>query len=233
MLPAPSPEQLPPLIVLGTATVVLLTFHYATPARVWQWLLADRVDSAQAVVLQRSAGVLLLGIVPGLVGWWALGRSPIDLGLGVPEPTVSLGFLGFIAVAALPLVRWSAKRPDSREAYPEIRSNPWDRRLRTTNALSWAVYLLAYEFFFRGFLLVPLVAWAGLWPGIAITTAIYVTVHFTQPAGEAIGTLPMGILFALVALSSGAIWAGWIGHVAIAVANDHWVVEANPELSSA
>jgi uncharacterized protein len=233
VLPSPTPDQLPALIVLGTVAVVVLAFHYAASAAAWQRWIGPDLDQGLAVVLQRLSGVVLLGVVPAMVGWLALGLGPAALGLGVPEPGVSAGFVVFIAVLVLPFVRWSARQPESWAAYPEIRAGRWDARLRALNLASWAAYLLAYEFFFRGFVLVPLVAFAGLWPGIAIMTVIYVAVHLTQPAGEAVGTLPMGVIFAGVALGSGAVWACWLGHVLIAVGNDHWVVAANPELERA
>lgn len=229
----PTPAQLPALIVLATAVTCFLAFHYAGSAAAWAARLGPGADQARTVHLQRASGVVLLGVVPGLVGWLALDSGPADLGLGWPGWAVSAAFVGAVAALVLPLVRWNAGQSGGWSSYPEIRATHWDRRLRWQNAASWAAYLLAYEFFFRGFLLVPLVAWTDVWPAIAIMTALYVAVHLGQPAGEAVGTLPMGVIFAVVALGSGAVWACWVGHVLIAVGNDHWVVRANPALTRA
>jgi membrane protease YdiL (CAAX protease family) len=206
--------------------VAYLAFHYAGSAKSW----SRRMDISQsrAVQLQRLSGVVLLGLVPAIVGWSVLGQPPWILGLGPPDLAVSAGFIALILAVVLPSVRWSAQQPSTWSAYPEIRARSWNNALWWSNVASWAAYLLAYEFFFRGFLLLPLVAWAGTWPAIAIVTSVYVAVHLTQPPGEAIGTLPMGFVFACVALASGGIWACWIGHVLIAAGNDYWVIEADP-----
>ena len=92
--------------------------------------------------------------------------------------------------------------------------------LRRDNAATWTLYLLGYEFFFRGFLLFAVADAWGVWAGVCATTLAYVYAHLPKNADETIGTIPMGVVFALGALWSGGIWAPWLAHVIIANTSD-------------
>jgi membrane protease YdiL (CAAX protease family) len=212
------------VLILLSATAAYVAFHYGANAA----LLARRfgLDQARAVHLQRAGGFVLLGAVPAAVAALFLPDGLADLGLRTGDlPRSALAAAG-ISTFALPFVAGASRQPASWEAYPQIRAPVWTRELHLGNAASWALYLLGYEFLFRGFLLMSLARLYGPWPAIAIVTAIYTAVHVTKPAGETIGTIPMGVLFGAAALYSGAIWAPFVAHVFIAVTSDYLVVRA-------
>lgn len=63
---------------------------------------------------------------------------------------------------------------------------------------------------FRGFLLFSCARVLGVWPAIAINTAIYALAHVPKGKTEGIGAV-VGILFCLITLESGTIrgWQCW------------------------
>lgn len=74
-----------------------------------------------------------------------------------------------------------------------------------------------------------MVRWVGLWPGIAITTALYVLAHLPKPsAGETLACMPMGVVFALVALAAGSAWPAALLHLAIALTSETLTALADP-----
>lgn len=103
-------------------------------------------------------------------------------------------------------------------SYPQMRLGKWRPRDVWLNLAAWAAYLFAYEFMFRGLLLVPLLS-LGEIPAIAINTAIYSAVHTPKGRSEAVGAIPFGIIACLLALRWGSIWAPFVVHFALSAAN--------------
>jgi membrane protease YdiL (CAAX protease family) len=206
------PEDWPTLVVLLTAAVVFVVYHYG--------FAAARRGEARAVHRQRLGGAVLLGVVPALVAAAVLPRGLAHYGLGKASAVASVVFVAGAALVVLPVIWVASRRPDFRTHYPEIRAGAWDRRLRLENAATWGVYLLAYEFFFRGFLLFALRDAFGAWPAVGVTTLAYVYAHLPKNAAETAGTIPMGVVFAAAALATGAIWAPFALHLLIATWSD-------------
>ena len=116
------------------------------------------------------------------------------------------------------------------EKYPQIRETNWDRKLVINNTLGWSAYLLGYEFLFRGILLFPLVDALGVWPAIAINTAMYSATHIPKGMDEAIGAAPLGIVLCLITLMTGTLWVAIVVHILMALANSFSSVYHNPEM---
>ncbi|MCB9540689.1 MAG: CPBP family intramembrane metalloprotease [Myxococcales bacterium] len=220
--PPDRPALLGALVLAATLYVV---FHYfgSAPA------IAPRLDAARgadanaatAVHRQRIWGFALLGVAPLIYAALALPRPLAFYGLGLEHPLRAAMFVGGVVAVVLPFVFLASRKPTFRDHYPQIRrAAPWDAALRRDNAATWTLYLLGYEFFFRGFLLFAVADAWGVWAGVGATTLAYVYAHLPKNADETIGTIPMGVVFALGALWSGGIWAPWLAHVIIANTSD-------------
>lgn len=204
------------LLVLMGALFALYTYRFA-PGLMAARAPATDEGGARAVFGSRLIGALLLGAIPAAV---ALAGPQASIGLGLPDLGRALLGCGLILLLALPAVFAAARKPDFIDHYPPIRSAHWPPRRKALNALTWSVYLVGYELFFRGVLLFGLAARVDAWLAIALTTVIYVLAHLPKPGRETAGTVPMGVVFAAVTLWSGSIWAAVLGHVIIANTSD-------------
>ncbi len=217
-------------LVLLAVTVLYLIFHYGVPAeRIARKLNPARSEEQNGVLsvyLQRILGGLILGLGPAALIVWRLGGSPKSWGLGAGHGTYKFA-LG-IPLLALPFVYSSVRKMLSE--YPQVRATTWDLRMVVLNAGTWGIYLLGYEFFFRGFFLLSMRTWSGVLPALCITTMAYVFVHLPKNAGECTGTLLMGFVFGIAELRTGAIWAPFLAHWCIAVSSDMFALRANPKL---
>jgi membrane protease YdiL (CAAX protease family) len=205
----------PAVVVLLGGVALYLAYHYGAAA-----LVARAQGAAWGVYAGRVLGFVALGVVPGVYAEVALPGGLVAHGLSTPRMGPSLGFVGLVLVLVLPVVVLAARRRAQWQHYPQLRQERWDTRTHAANTASWALYLLGYELYFRGVLTFVLVRELGTWPGLAVMTALYVAVHLPKPAGETVGTLPMGLVFGLTALASGSMWPVWLGHVLIAVGSD-------------
>jgi membrane protease YdiL (CAAX protease family) len=222
------------VLMLGMTTAVYLGYHYGLAADRFRRQLGvslgpEEVEIA-SIVRQRVLGGLLLGLAPLATLVLGLHASPLRYGLAIPDAVATATWVGAMAVVLLPILRTAARNPHRWATYPQMRIAHWDRRRWWTNTLSWGVYLLGYEIFFRGVLLYWLIGQMGVWPGILTMNALYAFAHLNKDAGETVGSALMGIVFALMTLQTGAIWAAFTVHWLIATCSETFAIRANPAL---
>jgi len=179
-----------------------------------------RHPAVAAVLLKRLAGVLCLGVFPAVIVLGVLPGGLTDYGLGVVGSPYSFAWIAAVAVAVIPLTAIFSRGPAFTKMYPQIRVPGWTAGLFLTNCLSWAAYLLAYEFCFRGFLLFSSVEALGVWPAVAVNVALYACVHMPKGLWETLGALPLGLAFCVASLHVGTIWVAFFGHLILALSND-------------
>ena len=92
------------------------------------------------------------------------------------------------------------------------------------------MYLLAYEFLFRGVLLMLLVPAIGVWPAIIINTSLYSATHIPKGAKETIAAIPFGIALCVITLHTGSILGAFLTHLLLSQLNDYGALYFNPEM---
>jgi membrane protease YdiL (CAAX protease family) len=223
--------------LLAGATTLYLAYHLAISKPSVSRLFAARLATLERPAATRPAlsssdalstitswfrkalGVVLLGLLPAVPMALSTPAGLHALGLNLDHLDQSLLWTGVALAVFLPVIALSSRGPAHRQAYPEVRL-PFTPRIATWNAGAWAAFLLAYELFFRGFMLLGLAPLLGPEVALAVTTMAYVFVHLDKFAGEVLGTIFTGIGFGLVTLETGSILMPFLAHLAVAVTND-------------
>ncbi len=170
----------------------------------------------------RWVGVFFFGIV-SLAICLVQGIDLQAVGLGFKNPTPTLLWTLGLGTVVVVLNYFAARAPDNLAMYPMIRTPvPWPRRLRINSALTWAAYLLAYEFAFRGFLFFTCLEVMDLPLAITINVSIYMLAHVAKGWKEVVGAVPLGIVLCLLTYQTGTIWIAFLVHVAMAWGNEGW-----------
>ena len=195
------------------------------------WKANPNLDSqAKEIVLQRLWGFIFLGVVPVIFILFFPEKSLKDLGLGCSwlsaPPWWVLLVLVFILIAGF----YAANQPGNLAMYPQIRNKKWTRGLLALSGLSWVVFLVGYEFLFRGFLLFASLAVMDVWPAIALNCAIYSLAHLYKGPGETFGAIPLGILLCYLTILTGNIWTAVGIHSVMALSNEWWSIKANKNI---
>lgn len=209
------------------ATIVLYLIYYLVVVS----SLLDRLrDSIAGVLAKRMAGVVILGGGSALTAWLFLPFEPTDLGFTLPvPPSTWLWVVGASVVIVIGCVL-TAHKPENFEVYPEMRVPRWGFGPVAANFVSCGLYMFAYEFLFRGFLLFAcLAAMPAAW-AIAVNVLLYVLAHAPKGPREALGSIPLGVVLCLSAIDTGAIWAAFLIHVIMSQLNDYLAVRANPAM---
>jgi membrane protease YdiL (CAAX protease family) len=79
------------------------------------------------------------------------------------------------------------------------------------------LFLVFYEFFFRGLLLLCLIDDMGHTNAVLLNIALYTLVHAFSPRREIIGTIPFGLLLCLVTIHLNSVWPAVTIHLSLAM----------------
>jgi membrane protease YdiL (CAAX protease family) len=222
------------LMAIGLTIIGFIIYWFlALSSYVKSWLerlLGKERSLVALVIYQKQTGVLFLGIIPFLCCFIVFDHSMKFYGLTLQNFGMSMLYLLGLAVIIVPLTLFSARKPDIYATYPQIRMQRWTPRLVAFNTLNWILYLLAYEFLFRGILLMLLVPVLGVWPSIFINVALYSATHIPKGAKETISAIPFGLALCLITLHTGSIMVAFLAHVMLALLNDYGALSNNPEM---
>jgi membrane protease YdiL (CAAX protease family) len=139
-----------------------------------------------------------------------LGLRPLAyLGYGDPRPVLGSFAFGLFAVVAGAFV--VSRLASFRSAYG-LAPSP-------ALCVSLLVGMLCLEFFFRGFLLLPLAGRFG-WRAAVLSTVPYALLHAGKPPAEFVGSIPFGLWLSSLAVRSGSIMYGVVLHWILALAID-------------
>jgi membrane protease YdiL (CAAX protease family) len=212
-------------------SILTITFAYCIYYFTWnsaslrKWFdqkIGEEAAKIKWIYFIRWLGVFVFG-VGSLLVCFVQGIDLQSVGLDFKnwKPTL-LWTLGLSAVVTV-MNYFAARSADNLAMYPMIRTRPpWPNSLLVGSAFTWAMYLLAYEFAFRGLLFFACREVMDLPLAIAVNISLYVLVHIAKGWKEAVGAVPLGIVLCLLTEQTGTIWIAFLVHVAMAWGNEWW-----------
>jgi membrane protease YdiL (CAAX protease family) len=192
-------------------------------------LLPVRPDTVAGVVARRLTGFAVLGI-GGVIAATLLGWDLPSVGLPSTVPPATWVWAAAAAAVIVPASFLFSTKPANFNVYPEMRAPEWGPGAVLANAISAALYLGAYEFLFRGFLLFATLSMMGAAPAIAVNVLLYALVHVKKGPREALAAIPFGVLLCLASFHTGAFVAAFLIHFVMSQTNDYLAVWANPAM---
>lgn len=218
-----SAQQLKVVIPVITGLIGFMIFWFTQGSkRLKEKLISkygDERGQVKLVLYSKYLGSVSMGLFPLLVFLIAFPNTKMeDLGFGFNKDNMftSLLWIAILGTVMVLILTLSSKSPNILAKQPEIRVKEWDHQLVVKTLLAWAVYLLGYEFLFRGLLLYPLLDSIGLWPAIAVNVVMYAGLHIPKGLDEAIGAIPLSVVLCLMGVLTGTFWISYIVHVAMA-----------------
>ncbi|HEY0060267.1 MAG TPA: CPBP family glutamic-type intramembrane protease [Flavisolibacter sp.] len=125
----------------------------------------------------------------------------------------------------VPLIAAASTQPDFLAMYPKLKSISSFTEQHTSGwykfiyELSYGIDFVGIELFFRGFLVLAFVKWAGK-DALLPMACFYCTIHFGKPVGECISSFFGGLLLGILTLHTRTILGGLMVHLGIA-----WLME--------
>lgn len=183
------------------------------------------------VLLQRMLGLFFLGIVSVLIILLLPDIKLKEYGLSFKFHSTPPWWSWLLIPLILIMGYVSAQKQGTLKLYPQIRAQQWTRAMLAISGISWVLFLIGYEFLFRGFVLHASLELMDPIPAIALNCAIYAFAHFYKGPGEAFGAIPVGIVFCYLTLVTGNIWCAVLLHSVMALSNEWFSLKAHPEMS--
>lgn len=158
-----------------------------------------------------------------LAVWYAFDRQQPFYGLTLK--TFSLKPYLLMLLIMVPLIAAASTQADFLAMYPKFksvsfltggRSSGWYKVLYE---LSYGIDFVGIELFFRGFLVLAFIKWAGK-DAILPMAIFYCTIHFGKPMGECISSFFGGIILGVITYHTRSIVGGLVVHLGIA-----WLME--------
>lgn len=216
-----------PLYLCATATWLMVLYHHhggTGEAPMW-WIdtLTDvsGLDNVQfhQHLWAHSAAVLLLMVAPLLICWLGEGWTPRDLGFRVkgalPEIAVVLG----LWVAMVPLVYLVHDNRAFAAVYPRLDAADTSMELYFLFEGFYLVKWIAWEFFFRGFMLFAFQK-DFMRRSVLISTIPFALMHYGKPELEMASAVIAGLVLCFISLRSRSIWPGVLLHWLVASTMD-------------
>ncbi|HLG33475.1 MAG TPA: CPBP family intramembrane glutamic endopeptidase [Bacteroidia bacterium] len=216
--------------LLISAPVLLTIYRYFGEAKDFNQYFPSLLQSASgevyATILQFSGFFLLMFLFPVFYAKYIWKKPLKDFGMEAGDFRWGLLFaLISIPVIVLPFSYAGSFQPTVQAEYPLSKTLLAHHELLPIYVISYSLfYYIAWEFFFRGFLLFGLAEKFGGVNAILIQTISSCLVHIDKPAVEIIGSIPVGILFGIVALRTKSFWYVFLVHAAIGISTDLFII---------
>ncbi|MCD6200473.1 MAG: CPBP family intramembrane metalloprotease [Bacteroidales bacterium] len=202
--------------------IIFIFLFYGKHASERKLLRIPGSGSLQRVVLERITGFFLFGIMPGIAIFHFLpGLKAADFGLVLPGRGWAIPALLFWLALITFMARYAGK-PALLAHYPQIRTIPWGKNIQLINIFTWILYLVGYEFLFRGLLIFPLLGRFGITGTLLINIIVYTLAHVHKDKREIAGATVFGIFLGLMTIYSGSIWLSFMSHLTLALSNDYF-----------
>lgn len=220
-------------IILSTLIFFYIFYYFATsrlPETICENIIRQTQKEVAVFLTKKISGFLILGIIPGLIYYFLLDQDFAKFGLSFHhfKSNYQIIFLLMLIIIAVLFVNQKLNRKNNSL---QIKLTEWKLPLFLINTFGWIIYLLGYEFLFRGILLFECYASFGFWPAIAINVAIYSAIHMVNGKDETIGALIFGAIACYLTLSRGTILIPIIMHVSLSVFSDYFSIRYNDKLS--
>ncbi len=161
---------------------------------------------------------IYFGIFPVLTILIFLRKNPLDFGLRLGNYRLWLPYVLIFLAIAIPILYFTSDMSSVQGYYRSGRNFDLLKY-----ALQMGVYMLGWEFLFRGFMLFGLKE-KFKEGSIIIQMIPFVLLHFGKPEIETISTIFTGLLWGYICYRGKSFWPAYIMHMVINISNKAFVL---------
>lgn len=161
---------------------------------------------------------IYFGIFPVLTILIFLRKNPLDFGLRLGNYRLWLPYVLIFLAIAIPILYFTSDMSSVQGYYRSHRNFDLLKY-----ALQMGVYMLGWEFLFRGFMLFGLKE-KFKEGSIIIQMIPFVLLHFGKPEIETISTIFTGLLWGYICYRGKSFWPAFIMHIVVNISNKAFVL---------
>jgi len=161
---------------------------------------------------------IYFGIFPVLTILIFLRKNPLDFGLRLGNYRLWLPYILIFLAIAIPILYFTSDMSSVQGYYRSHRNFDLLKYV-----LQMGVYMLGWEFLFRGFMLFGLEE-KFKEGSIIIQMIPFVLLHFGKPEIETISTIFTGLLWGYICYRGKSFWPAYIMHIVVNISNKAFVL---------
>lgn len=186
------------IIVISFSTLFMVIRHYHSIWNSW------------------FSSFFYLGVLPILAILILLRKNPLDYGLRIGNYKLWLVYVCTFLIIALPILYFASELSSVKRYYSGENSD------LLTYSLEILIYMLGWEFIFRGFFLFGLKA-RFKEGSILIQVIPFTMLHFGKPEIETFSCVITGLVWGYIAYRGNSFWPAYIMHVVVNISNKYFV----------
>ncbi|MBI4417405.1 MAG: CPBP family intramembrane metalloprotease [Ignavibacteriales bacterium] len=218
-----------PTLILLLTPILLTTFKYYGSKQWYEEFLSDIIvlggtPEWTAALYVFLSSFILLGLVPFIVIRFVFKEQLSLYGWQLGDARFGLTALAILAPLFVASAYPSASMPDFMAEYPLYRGAGTGWNTFALHALSYGLFYVGWETYFRGFMQFGLRSTVGDWNSILIQVLASCLVHIGKPAAETFSSILGGLLWGILAFRTRSILYGLAIHWLLGVALDFFIV---------
>jgi len=158
----------------------------------------------------RATELIYYLLVPLVVNWLLFRNKPWDYGIRIGRWKPAL-ILTIVGLAAMLAIVYGGSRMPEFSSYYRTQVMDWPELL-----IDAALYMFAWEFLFRGYMLFGLEKSIGI-SAIFMQAIPFVLLHLSKPFLETLGCIPLGFIFGYISYRTRSFLPCFIIHFGIYV----------------
>ena len=206
--------------------LMVLYHHHGGGSEAPDWFIHASVDLLGFEMLQfhqhlwsHACAVVLLMIAPLLICWFGEGWSPRDLGFRVKGAGPEIAVVLVLWALMIPIIYVIHDNPSFRNTYPRLDAAATSPEFYLLFEAFYLVKWIAWEFFFRGFMLFGLQK-DFMRRAVLVSTIPFALMHYGKPELEMASAVIAGLILCFISLRSRSIWPGVLLHWLVASTMD-------------
>lgn len=232
-------QSFTPELARAVAALLFITTGYAAyyltafsgrSRRLFKKRIASGKNEVSLFLFQKLTGFFFLGLLPGAIFFQLFSLTFERYTFAGIHPPVPVYVIVLLALLIVFTAAFSAKKHDIYSRIPHMRIRYWGVIEIAISAGGWAIYLLAYEFIFRGLLLFSTAEAWGVWPAVLINLFFYAVFHIPNGRKETLASIPFGLVLCVVSLLSGSFLPAFLLHLVLSVSTEMFAIHFNPEM---
>ena len=220
------------LIICGTLICYYLYYYISVSATLKRIVYSKKSTwtcKMAHFLAKKAMGFFILGIIPFTLYLLLIDKNLIDFGCNIQSFVSNFKLILVLSLIIL-LILFINQKLNSGNNSLQIKITQWNLSSFLFNAFGWTIYLIAYEFLFRGILLYACYEELGFWTAIAINISIYSAIHMVHGKQQAIGALFFGFIACYFTLKMQTLLIPIFMHLTLSLGSDFFSLRFNPEL---
>ncbi len=169
------------------------------------------------------ASSITLMLLPIVLIRFGIREKVKDYGFRISKAKLGWGFVAVGFLVMLPIVLIASRLTPFQNKYPLCKLVVANWSMFIPYQLAYGIYMLSWEFFFRGYMLFGLEERFGKY-SILIQMIPFTILHYGKPFAESLSAILAGILLGVIALETRSFIYGALLHWLVAVSMDVSVI---------